>query len=204
MELYNKYILPKLINGLMQKGDVSLERQKYVPLAKGVVLEIGAGSGTNLPYYKSITKLYALEPSKELWKLAESRLKDVSFPVEMLTASAEHIPLPDASVDTVTSTWTMCSIPNVPLALKEMHRVLKPNGNLIFIEHGYSPDKGVARLQTILTPVWKHIAGGCHLDRKIDELIKKTGFEIKELKLEYSKSLRTAGYLYKGLATKTQ
>lgn len=201
MNPYNKYILPKLLNYEMSNKDFEKERAEAVEDASGIVLEIGFGSGLNLPFYKNVSKLYALDPYAELFKLAKDRIKKVEFPVEHINASAENIPLPDSSVDTIVSTWTMCSIPNPALALKEMLRVLKPGGKFMFIEHGSSARKFVCKLQHILTPLSKPFTGGCHMDRKIDELITNAGFEIITLKNSEEK-YKPLYYLYKGMAIK--
>lgn len=205
MGLYKKYILPRLINLAMRDESNANERANLVPRASGVVLEIGFGSGLNLPFYTAgITKLYALDPSKELLNLARERVKKVSFPIEFLAASAEKIPLRDDTVDTVVTTWTLCSIPRPEQALREAKRVLRAGGKFIFIEHGWSPEKNVARWQNRLNPIWKVIAGGCQLNRKIDDLLAQADFEIIELKKEYQKRRnhkpKILNYLYKGVA----
>jgi ubiquinone/menaquinone biosynthesis C-methylase UbiE len=165
----------------MSSTEIEKLRPKVINLAKGIVLEIGAGSGLNLPIYKNISKLHALEPSQELTDMAKVRTKEVSFPVEFLNASAEHIPLPDKSVDTVVSTWTLCSIPKPEQALKEIIRVLRPEGFFAFIDHGVSPKSSVRSFQNLLTPITKHFTGNCHLNRDIEGLIKGAGFKIQNL-----------------------
>lgn len=189
---------------LLDDAGVRKERAQYVPLAKGVVLEVGAGSGANIPYYSlDVTKLIALEPSQDMWNSGEQQQQiSEHFPVEYLCASAEHIPLPDESVDAVVSTWTLCSIPHVEAALGEIRRVLKPGGNFIFVEHGRSPNVRVARYQKWLTPFWKKIAGGCHLNRKIDELITQAGFTIVSLDTDHKNVLQTLGCAYGGTLVK--
>jgi len=175
------------------------ERANLIKKSSGVTLEIGFGSGLNLPFYENTTKLYALDPSKELWSLAKERINAVSFPVEFIEASAEKIPLADNTVDTVVSTWTLCSIPKPELALKEIKRILKPNGKFIFIEHGKSPEEKIFQWQKRLNPIWGRLAGGCQLDKKPDTLLSNTGFEIVELE----KGLQCPqifSYMYKGSA----
>ncbi|HXH08319.1 MAG TPA: class I SAM-dependent methyltransferase [Alphaproteobacteria bacterium] len=185
----------------MQRKAATAERRRFIPLASGTVLEVGVGSGLNLPFYgPRVQRLYALDPSRELWKMARPRLRAVAFPVEYLAASAERIPLEDASVDTVVSTWTLCTIADPLQALAEMRRVLKPKGQLIFVEHGWAPTPGVRAWQDRLTPVWKRIAGGCHLNRPIDALIADAGFEITQIERGYSRGPKLMAYLYKGLA----
>ena len=196
MNLYKKYILPRLIDSAMRKNICKQERP-HIGQASGVVLEIGFGSGLNLPFYKNITKLFALDPSKELYNIANSQIKSFNFPVEYIQSSAEKIPLEDKTIDCVVSTWSFCSIPNAQIALMEIARVLKTNGKFIFIEHGESTNKNIAALQKCLTPVWSAIAGGCHLNREIDIIIKEAGFEI--LKMEKRKASLLI-FMYKGIA----
>jgi ubiquinone/menaquinone biosynthesis C-methylase UbiE len=201
VNVYEKYVLPRLIHLGMRSKTSTAERRRFIPLASGTVLEVGVGSGLNLPFYgPKVQKLYALDPSLELWKMARKRIREAPFPVEFLAASAERIPLEDISVDTVVTTWTLCTIPNPLQALSKMRRVLKPKGRLIFVEHGHSPDPGVLAWQNRLTPVWRRIGGGCHLNRKIDELIADAGFCITQIDRRYSRGPRPMTYLYKGLA----
>lgn len=183
----------------MKKESMETHRPAIAGRARGVVLEVGFGSGLNLPYYKDISKLYALEPSKESFELSDDLAKDVSFPIEHLEASAEKIPLMDQSVDSVISTWTLCTIPDPQAALKEIARVLKPGGEFIFIEHGASPHPAVSLLQKIGTPFSKRAAGGCHLDRDIEGLIKNSGLTVKEFS-GFPAKLRPLIYMYKGVA----
>jgi len=199
MNFYNKYILPKLINLVMSNVVVKKQRPDVVGQATGVVLEIGFGSGLNLPFYKNITKLYAVDPSRELYNLAKERIKKVSFPIEYLQVSAEKIPLADNSIDSVISTWTFCSIPNPEIALREIFRILKPNGKFIFIEHGKSDKNFIAKIQKLITPIWKLFTGGCHMDREIDKLINNAGFEIQKLE-KFQQKFSFLTFLYKGIA----
>jgi ubiquinone/menaquinone biosynthesis C-methylase UbiE len=201
MNFYNKYILPKLLNYEMANKNFEKERAKVVENASGIVLEIGFGSGLNIPFYKNVSKLYALDPSSELYKLADERIRKANFPIEHIKASAENIPLPNDSVDTIVSTWSMCTIPNPKLALKEMLRVLKTGGKFMFIEHGASPKKFIEKLQKIFTPITKPFTGGCRMDRKINELISNAGFEIINMKNSEGE-FRPMYYLYKGVAIK--
>lgn len=201
MNFYNKYILPKLLNYEMNDKNLEKDRTDVAEKASGDVLEIGFGSGLNLPFYKNITKLYALDPSSELFNLAKERISTASFPIEYINASAEKIPLLDNSIDTVVSTWSLCSIPDLASALKEVRRVLKPGGKFLFIEHGLSPKSTIGKFQKILTPISKCYAGGCHLDRKINGLIIESGFEIQSLENAVEK-FKPLLYMYKGIATK--
>lgn len=201
MGLYERWVLPRLIDLAMRNKEVTRYRRKTIPSAAGVVLEIGAGSGLNLPFYgPQVTRLHALDPSKALQGMARRKLGQAPFPVDLLLGSAEEIPLAGCSVDTVVTTWTLCSIPDATKALREARRVLKPGGSLLFVEHGHAPDPGVARWQRRIEPVWKPLAGGCHLTRRIDRLIGEAGFEIVELENEYLKGPRPLTYTYCGRA----
>jgi ubiquinone/menaquinone biosynthesis C-methylase UbiE len=201
MKIYERYVLPKLIHLAMQNKTAMAERAKLVPLASGTVLEVGAGSGLNIPFYgPKVGELFALDPSLALWKMARSRVKNAPFPVRFLDSSAERIPLGDMTVDTVVTTWTLCTIQNPAQALTEMRRVLKPEGQLIFVEHGRSQDRGVFAWQDRLNPMWKRVAGGCNLNRRIDDLILDAGFCVTQIERAYSRGPRPFTYLYKGLA----
>ena len=177
-------------------------RADWVPHARGDVLEVGIGSGLNLPFYSAeVYRVYGVEPSAELQKMARKRMASQATRVEFLSQSAEEdVPLSDKSIDTVVMTWTLCSIPDPLKALRQMKRVLKPDGRLIFIEHGRAPDSGVAAWQDRLTPVWKRIGGGCHLNCKIDDLLVAAGFQITELKTYYLPGPRPMTYTYQGFA----
>ena len=180
----------------MRKKNKKKERT-HVGQALGVVLEVGFGSGLNTPFYKKIEKLFALDTSKELYKIANSQIKSFNFPIEFIQGSAEKIPLGDEIVDCVVSTWTLCSIPHPKIALMEIARVLKNNGKFIFIEHGESTNKNEAMTQKWLTPVWSKIAGGCHLNREIDRLITEAGFKILNIE---KKKVGLLNFMYKGVA----
>jgi ubiquinone/menaquinone biosynthesis C-methylase UbiE len=201
LNFYERWILPRLIDLAMRNKEVKRYRRKVIPPAAGEVLEIGAGSGLNLPFYGSqVQRLHALEPSQALLRMASRKLPGAAFEVELLRGSAEEIPLADRSIDTVVTTWTLCSIPDVAKALREARRVLKPGGSLLFVEHGHAPDASVAAWQRRIEPLWKPLAGGCHLTRRIDRLIREAGFEIVELENEYLKGPRPLTYTYCGRA----
>ena len=203
MNLYNKYILPKLLNCCCSSPPMVYQRKKVVPLAEGDVLEVGIGSGLNLPFYdkSKITKLWGLDPSEELNKMASEVAKEVELEVDFIISGAEEIPLPENKVDTVLLTYTMCTIPDVDIANKEIKRVLKPEGKLIFCEHGISPDEKVYKWQKRINPLWKRIAGGCNLHRNIPEIIENSGFDIEQIDTMYLPNTpRFAGYNYWGYA----
>lgn len=205
MSLYDKYILPKVLNCTCGSKPISYQRKKVVPLAKGKILDIGIGSGLNIPFYdlSRIDKIYGLDPSSELIKIAKKMAVKKNISIEFLLCGAEDIPLPNNSIDTVLITYSMCTIPEVLKANYEMLRVLKPDGRLIFCEHGLAPDKSVAKWQKRINPVWGKIAGGCNLDRDIPDLISSSGFKILSIEEMYLPSTpKFAGYNYWGIAQK--
>jgi len=204
MGLYGRYILPRVIDGAMQDEAAAARRSAIIPKAFGSVLEVGIGSGLNLPYYtSSVKRLQGVDPSPELLAMARRRIARVPFPVELECQSAERLRVDSGSIDTVVTTWTLCSIPNPLEALREMRRVLRPNGRLLFVEHGQSPDPGVRAWQRRLNPLWRRIAGGCHLDRKVDELIRSAGLDIDQMKTAYLPGPRLMTYTYEGSAVGT-
>lgn len=203
MGLYEKFVVPHIINCACGTKPVTYQRKKVVPLCEGTVLEIGIGTGFNLPYYDAskVTKVIGLDPSERSWKLAGERAKHVDFPVEFIGLPGEQIPLADASVDTVLVTYSLCTIPDPMQALAGMRRVLKPGGKLVFCEHGAAPDADVVKTQARVQPVWKVLFGGCHLNRKIDAIIEGSGFKIGKLETMYLPSTpRFAGFNYWGVA----
>jgi ubiquinone/menaquinone biosynthesis C-methylase UbiE len=167
------------------------------------VLEIGFGSGLNLPLYTRPTMLVGLDPSFLALSMSRVAARNAACRVELLKASAEAIPLASYSVDTVVTAWVLCTIPDVVRALQEIRRVLKPSGSFLFVEHGRSPDSNVARWQGCLTPVWKHIAGGCHLNRAIGQLIEDAGFRFERMQTSYMSGLRPMTFMYEGHARPT-
>jgi ubiquinone/menaquinone biosynthesis C-methylase UbiE len=203
--LYDKYILPKFLNCACGSKPINYQRQKVVPLAKGKVLDIGIGSGLNIPFYNSdkIDKVIGIDPSHELIELAKELANDSKASIELVIGSAESIPYPDNFFDTVLVTYTMCTIPNVAIANKEMWRVLKDDGRLIFCEHGLAPDKKISKWQNRIDPVWGKIAGGCHLNRDIQKLITDAGFSFESLdKMFIPNTPKFAGYNYWGIGKK--
>jgi len=201
MSFYDRWILPRLLDLAMRNKECRRYRERVIPEAAGRVLEIGIGSGLNLPFYGArVEHLFALEPSPELRRMARRRTKDTRFPIEFLDRSAEEVPLERGSVDTVVTTWTLCTIPDAVRALEEMKRVLKPSGVLLFVEHGVAPDAGVRAWQHRLNPLWNRIAGGCNLNRKIDDLIVESGFRLAEVETEYAKGPKPMSFIYCGRA----
>lgn len=203
MNLYERFLLPALVTGACSCSPINRQRQKVVPAAEGVVLELGFGAGLNLPHYNAakVRKLYALEPSSGMIKRAQQRLRETPFDVEVLPQTAEAMSLGAGSVDTVLVTYSLCTIPDAVKALEGARRALKPTGRLLFCEHGLSPDSGVRRWQKRIEPVWKVIGGGCHLSRDIPALIEAAGFRVETLETMYlPKSPKWAGYNYWGAA----
>ncbi len=201
MGLYSKYILPRIVNWSLSSQDCLEQRQRVTQGLRGNVLEIGFGSGLNLPCYPDeVTKLYAVDPDLTGRKMAAARLAECPIPVEFTGLDGQELPLESDSMDAVLSTWTLCTIPDLPKALAEISRVLKPAGRLHFLEHGLSPDAKVARWQNRLNGLQQIIGGGCNLNRKIDDLLRDSGYEIVEAENFYMKGPRFAAYMYKGVA----
>lgn len=205
MSFYDRHILPRLLNAAMSAKPITYQRKKVVPRAEGRVLEIGFGAGHNLPFYDAgkVSHLWALEPSREMRARAAERVARSPIDLEFLDLPGERIPLGEAEADTVLVTYTLCTIPDVMKALGEMRRVLKPEGRMIFCEHGEAPDAGVKRWQKRLTPLWKSIGGGCHLGRAIPTLIQESGFRLQKMETMYLPGTpRFAGFNYWGEARK--
>ncbi|KQW72567.1 MULTISPECIES: class I SAM-dependent methyltransferase [Ensifer] len=201
MAFYNDVILPKLCHLSMRNKNLVPYRERVIGGAQGRVLEIGIGSGMNLPFYGSgVREVLALEPSAPLVDMARGAQHGSDFPVRLLEASAEAIPLEDRCVDTVVTTWTLCTIPHADIALTEMRRVLRLGGQLLFVEHGLAPDESVRRLQHWLTPAWRRIAGGCHLNRQISTMIEEGGFRLDRLETGYMPGPKPMTFMYEGSA----
>jgi ubiquinone/menaquinone biosynthesis C-methylase UbiE len=202
MGIYAKYLLPRLTHLAMGQEQLRPYRSRVVGGAKGRVLEIGMGSGRNLPFYsEDVEQVIGLDVSPEMLAFAERAV--TSQPrrnITLLAHSAESLPFEKNTFDTVVITWTLCSIPNPRAALSEVRRVLKPDGELRFVEHGLAPEPDVRKWQDRLTPLWCRCAGGCHLNRKTDELIHDAGFPITELSTGYARGLRPMAYMYEGVA----
>lgn len=201
MRLYNDRILPHLVQLAMRQEAFSSYRRRLIPSAQGRVLEIGVGSGLNLPLYTSaVTHVAGLDTSPRLLSMARRVHPGAAARTELIEGSAEALPVEDRSIDTVVSTWTLCSIPDVGAALHEVRRVLKPSGALLFVEHGRAPDARVRRWQDRLTPVWKRLAGGCHLNRPIRELVEDAGFRIERIETGYMQGPKPMTFMYEGSA----
>ena len=202
MGFYDKYLLPKLVHFTCRQNPTMRQRQKVVPQAEGNVLEIGIGSGLNIPFYSSdrVNHLWGLDPSAEMWSIAQKNAADHKLDAEFIQSGAESIPLDDNSADTVLMTFTMCTIPDVHAALSEIKRVLKPSGKLIFCEHGKAPDKHIHRWQNRINPIWKRLAGGCNINRPIDSLLQQSGFISDDMQTMYLPGWKPATYNYWGTA----
>lgn len=203
MSLYDKYVLPKFLNCACGSKPVARQRKKVVPLAEGKVLEVGIGSGLNLPFYdkSKIDELWGLDPSEELSEMARKLADSEQMEVNFISSGAEEISLPDDHFDSVLVTYTMCTIPEVIRANGEIRRVLKNGGKMIFCEHGEAPDENIRKWQKRINPIWGKFAGGCNINRKIPSLIEDSGFDIIELEEMYLPSTpKIAGYNYWGYA----
>jgi ubiquinone/menaquinone biosynthesis C-methylase UbiE len=202
MGFYQNWLVPRLIELAMRNNALDRYRRSAVDMARGVVLEVGVGSGLNLPLYgRVVDNIFAVDPSPELIRLAGKRSADAPVPISLFQASAEELPFTNAVFDTVLMTWTLCSIPHPAAALIEIRRVLKPGGRLLFVEHGLSPKPRVARWQHWLTPCWSHISGGCHLDRKTDDLIRAAGFRLGSVETGYMRGPKPWTFMYQGWAS---
>jgi ubiquinone/menaquinone biosynthesis C-methylase UbiE len=203
MSFYEEYCLPHFIHCACSLNSIQLQREKVVPFAEGRVLEIGMGSGLNIPFYdpEKVDFVWGLEPSQGMRKKARKNLGRAPFEVRLLDLPGEEIPLDDDSVDTVLLTYTLCTIPDWHNALQQMRRVLKPGGKLVFCEHGQAPDERIRKWQARVNPLWKKVAGGCHLNRPIPDYIEEGGFTIQTLDSGYLPSgPKIAGFNYWGIA----
>ena len=198
---YDDQVLPRVLNFVMGFKVIAEERQKCLAEVKGQVLEVGFGSGHNLPYYpKGIEKVVAIDPSIVSAKLALKRIGQAAFPVEYLPLRGEEIPAPSGSFDSVVSTFTLCTIPDADAALRQIRRVLKPDGRFFFVEHGRSGDPAVQRWQARMNGFQKFVCGGCHLNRDIEQLVINAGFELLAIEKYYGKGPKVSAHLYRGIA----
>ncbi|MDH3616222.1 MAG: methyltransferase domain-containing protein [Gammaproteobacteria bacterium] len=202
MSWYEEKILPSLINLACGSRPTRKQREKIVPRASGDVLEIGFGSGLNLPFYDrdKVRHIWGLEPSEGMRRLCRGSISKSELDVELIDLPGEEIPLDDDSVDTVLVTYTLCTIPEVAVALQGMRRVLKPRGRVLFCEHGKAPDPNVQKWQERLNPAWKKISGGCSMRRDIPAILQEAGFHIEEDNRMYIPGLRALSYNYWGAA----
>ena len=203
MGIYEKYLMPKLVHFTCGLKPTMKQREKVVPLAEGRVLEVGIGSGLNIPFYTAhkVKHLWGLDPSPEMWSIARKNAARHHIDVEFIQSGAEAIPLGNNSADTVMMTYTMCTIPEVHSALDEIRRVLKPGGKLVFCEHGLAPDKDVQRWQNRLNPAWKMLGGGCNLNRPIPQLLQQSGFKSTDMQTMYIPGWKPGCFNYWGTAT---
>ena len=202
---YDRNILPRLCNCCCSIGPIEKQRKKIVPSAKGVVLEIGIGTGLNLPFYNknNVTKIIGLDPSEHLTDVAKVVAEEVDVNLELIHSGAEKINLGDNSVDTVLITYTLCTIPDIKSSISEIKRVLKNNGDFIFCEHGKSPDRCIANIQSFINPIWGIIFGGCNINRDIPKIIHDADFKIDSIEQKYLPGTpKFVGYNYWGVAKK--
>lgn len=200
MCFHNTRLFAWLLDLAMRNRDLVPYRERAIAAARGRVLEIGVGSGLNLPLYRrDVARVYGIDPSAALLEIAKTCTKNTAGTV-LVRASAENLPFKDKTFDIVVTTFTLCTIPNALKALVEMRRVLNSSGRLIFAEHGQAPDWSVARWQNWLTPCWRRLSGGCHLNRSIDELIRAAGFQIDEIRTGYLRGANPFAYMYEGTA----
>lgn len=205
MGFYQNQILPRLQDKVMAVERLRAARARVCSSLSGDVVEVGFGTGLNIPYYPSdITKIYAVEPSAVCMRISEPRRQRSQVPIEYAGLSGERLELESESADAVLSTWTLCTIPDLTLALAELRRILKPGGRFHFVEHGHAPDPKVAHWQRRIEPVWKPLAGGCHVTRHISERVADAGFSIDRLDTYYLEGEPKAfGFTFEGQAAKT-
>lgn len=195
-------VLPHLVEKACRSSAILEERQRWVPRAHGEVIELGVGSGLNLPFYdrEKVTKVVGIDPSAPLLARAASRAADAPVAIELLRGSAEALPFADHSFDSAVVTYSLCSVPDPVRALSEVRRVLRPDGELFFVEHGLARDAATQRRQRWLTPLWRRISGGCHLDRDIASLLRAAGFHSEDLAADYAEGARFLSFTYEGSA----
>jgi ubiquinone/menaquinone biosynthesis C-methylase UbiE len=202
MGFYENQVVPRVTELMMSRRELTPIRARVAASLKGDVLEIGFGSGLNVPHYPlAVTHVRAVDPATIGRKLAAKRVASSSVLVEYIDLDGQALSQESASIDHVLTTWTLCSIPDVDRALSEIRRVLRPGGSFHFVEHGRSPEPNVAAWQDRLTPIQRRVAGGCHLNRPIDQLVRNSGLELTQLENYYAKGPRPFGYMFEGIAT---
>jgi len=202
MGFYEKHILPRCLDKACGIKPITMQREKVVPHARGTVLEIGIGSGQNLPHYDAgkVDKIIGVDPDDHIWKRSAKRRAACAIDIERIGLSGEDIPLDTDTADTVVCTYTLCTIPDPVKALHEMRRILKPGGQILFSEHGKAPDAKVHRWQNRIDPIWKKLAGGCHSGRDIPALFEQAGLKLEGLEQMYIPGPKVLGYNYWGAA----
>jgi ubiquinone/menaquinone biosynthesis C-methylase UbiE len=201
VSFYARHVLPSLLHAAMRQEVLRPFRARIAGAAEGRVLEVGIGSGLNLTLYgAAVREVIGVDPSAALLGRARQAASGARVPVELVEGSAEALAFEDRSFDTVVTTWSLCTIPDADRALAEMRRVLRPGGSLLFVEHGRAPEPGVARWQDRLDPLWSSLAGGCHLNRPMDALLRRNGFRLDSLATGRVPGPRTHTFLYEGRA----
>ena len=201
MGLYGRYVVPRLVALSMRHGELVPYRRRVAGLATGRVLEIGIGSALNLPFYgAAVSEVIGVDPSPTLVGMARRRRADVPFKFDVLECTGEDVPLESRSIDTVVTTWSLCSVADPDRVPREAYRLLRPGGQFLFVEHGRSPDASVRTWQDRIDPVWTCIAGGCHLNRKMDDLVNAAGFRIDQIRTGYAPATAIMGFMYEGRA----
>jgi ubiquinone/menaquinone biosynthesis C-methylase UbiE len=204
MGLYADQVVPRLTDLVMRRGELTPIRARVAASLEGDVLEVGFGSGLNVPHYPAaVARVRAVDPATVGRRLAARRVASSTVPVEYVGLDGQAVPLASASIDHVLVTWTLCSIPDVDRALREIRRVLRPGGLFHFVEHGRSPDREVAGWQDRLTPFQRRLAGGCHLNRPVDQLVLNCGFKLIRLENYYAKGPRPFAYMFEGVAARS-
>ena len=197
MALYERYVLPRLLALAMRNRALVPFRERIGRAASGRLLELGVGTGLNLGFYgPDVTSFVGIDPSPALISMAARKARAPRFPVQFLEADGEQLPLESRSFDTVVTTWTLCSVREPIRVLQEARRVLRPGGALLFVEHGLAPDANIRSWQDRLTPAWKRISGGCHMNRKIDDLVQAAGFRLEELQTGYLHGPKPLTFMY--------
>ena len=203
MSFYEQKCLPLILNFACGMKPIREQREKMVPLASGRILEVGMGSGLNIPFYNpdNVELVWGLEPSEGMRDKAAPAIETAPFKIELIDLPGEEIPLEDNSVDTVLLTFTLCTIPDWHKALEQMRRVLKPGGKVVFCEHGLARDESVRKWQDRINPYWNKFAGGCNLNRPIPDLIEKGGFKIEKVESDYKPGPKPLNFFYQGIAS---